>query len=124
MKIRWTVALLSLAAPAVAQAMPVETFLEKSDALKARGFTALFSADLKQLMDAIKADAAALNAERDAAKAANRTAAYCPPGPFKMSSDQIVEAMRAVPPAARATTDSRDALRAYFSRRFPCPTGH
>jgi hypothetical protein len=29
--------------------------------------------------------------------------------------------MNAVPPAQRARTSTKDALRAYFARRFPCP---
>jgi hypothetical protein len=32
----------------------------------------------------------------------------------------VMSAMEAVPPAQRARTDTRDALRAYVTRRFPC----
>ena len=101
--------------------MPVSTFLAKADKLQSRGPLAMFSGDMKLLQNTIKANAAALRAERVAAQGAGKRPAYCPPGPIKMGVKEVITAMRAVPPAQRATTDTRDALRAYFARRFPCP---
>ena len=120
MRLKSLGAIVALAISASAQAMPVDVFLTKSAALQAQGFTAMFSSDVKLLTNAMKADAAALKAERDAAKLAGRAPAYCPPAALKMSSNEIIEAMRTVPVPARAMTDSRDVLRAYFARRFPC----
>lgn len=100
--------------------MPVATFLAKADALKAKGPLALFSGDYKLLMGVVKGDAQALKGERDAAKAANRKPAYCPPGPVELSSNDILAAMRAVPAAERTQTDSRAALRTLLARRYPC----
>jgi hypothetical protein len=80
----------------------------------------MFSGDMKLLQNVIKADAAALRTERTGALAAGRRPAYCPPGPVKMGVKDVLGAMRAVPPARRATTDTKDALRVYFARRFPC----
>lgn len=100
--------------------MDVATFLARAEALQRRGPLALFSGDYKRLTGLIKADAQALKAEREAAQAAGRTPAYCPPGPIKMGPRDIMTAMREVPPAERARTDTRTALRAYFARRFPC----
>ena len=119
MKFIYAAGLLSLVASA-ATAMPVETFLSKAQSLQAKGFTAVFSSDVKLLTDAIKADAAALKGEREAAQAAHRTPAYCPPGPVQMGQREIMETMRAVPAPARSRTDTRDALRAHLAQRFPC----
>jgi hypothetical protein len=37
-----------------------------------------------------------------------------------MSNREVLEAMNAVPAGQRAATDTKDALRGYFARRFPC----
>ncbi len=105
-----------------ASAMPVSTFLAKADALKSRGPLALFSSDLKLLTNQVKADFAQLRAERLAAQAAHGPAAFCPPanGGIKLSDEDIMGAMQAVPSQRRTQTDTRDALRAYMARRFPC----
>jgi hypothetical protein len=114
-------AMLALA-PVAATAMPVSTFLAKADKVQKKGPLAMFSGDLKLLMGQVKTDAAELRAENEAATAAGRPKAYCTaPGGVKMSNREILSAMQAVPPAQRARTSTKDALRAYFARRFPCP---
>lgn len=118
----WVGLMLAIAPLAAAQAMPVSTFLAKADALKSKGAFALFSGDLKLLTQQMKGDAAQLKAENQAAAAAGRRKAYCAPaGGFKLSNQEVVAAMQAVPAAQRASTDTKDAFRAYFARRFPCP---
>lgn len=107
-----------------ASAMPVTTFLAKAEALKKKGPLALFSSDLKALTREVKADAAQIRAERLAAEAAGRRGAFCPPAAgVKLTDNDVLEAMQAVPPALRARTDTKDALRAYLARRHPCPAG-
>jgi hypothetical protein len=109
-------------APAAAQAMPVATFLAKADALQRKGPMALFSGDLRLLANQIKRDAGELRAENKASEAAGRQKSYCTPaGGVKLTNRDILGAMTAVPPAQRARTETKDALRAYFARRFPCP---
>lgn len=104
-----------------ASAMPVETFLAKADALEKKGAMALFSKDLKLLMNQVKKDAAELKAANEALAAAGKPKAYCTPGKgVKLSNRDILDAMRAVPPAQRARTSSRDALKALMVRRYPC----
>ena len=112
-------ALLVIAAPA--QAMSVQTFLAKAEALKKKGPMALFSSDLKLLLRQVKADAAAIKAERLLAQKNGRQPAYCPGGETQLGQKDILAAMEAVPAARRASTDTRSGLRAYFTRRFPCP---
>ena len=122
MKLRIPFALALLAAPAAASAMPVSTFLAKADALQSKGALAMFSGDLKLLMNQIKADAASLRADNKVAEAAGRPKAYCSPaGGVKLTNRDIMGAMQAVPPAQRATTDTKSAMRTYGARRFPCP---
>ena len=121
MKLRMVFAVALAAAPAAASAMPVATFLAKASALKAKGPFALFSGDLKLLTNEIKANSIALRAENEAAAKAGRPKAYCtPPGGAALSQDDIMQAMQAVPPQARDRTDTKDALRAFLARRFPC----
>jgi hypothetical protein len=120
MKLNLVAAVALLMIPAAAPAMPVQTFLAKANALKSKGPLALLSGDYKLLMNTIKADAGALRNEREAAKAAGRKPPYCPPGPITMGSSEIMRVMQAVPAAERPRTDTRDALRGHFARRFPC----
>ncbi|HET9355194.1 MAG TPA: hypothetical protein VFO42_03405 [Sphingomicrobium sp.] len=110
------------AAPlAAASAMPVETFLAKADALEKKGAMAVFSKDLKLLMKQVKTDAAELAANNKAAAAAGRPKAYCTPGKgVALSNRDILAAMRAVPPVQRASTSSKEALKAHLARRYPC----
>ena len=122
MKFRILAGAMLALAPVAATAMPVSTFLAKADKLQRKGPLAMFSGDLKLLMGQVKTDAAELRAENKAAAAAGKPKAYCTaPGGVKMSNRDILSAMQAVPPAQRARTSTKDALRAYFARRFPCP---
>jgi hypothetical protein len=118
---RLLVAALGLAIPQAGIAMPVDAFLARAEALQAKGFAALFSSDLKRLRDLALADLRQIGSERHAAEAAGRPTAFCPPrGGVRLSDNDVLDAMRAVPAERRAQTDSRDALRAYLARRFPC----
>ena len=122
MRFRLMIGLALVAAPmAAASAMPVSTFLAKAESLKKKGPLALFSGDLKLLSKQFKADAAQIRSERLAAKAAGRPTAFCPPeAGVKMTDQDVLEAMQAVPPPQRATTSTRSALKAYLARRHPC----
>lgn len=121
MKIRVLLGLFLIAVPlTAAPAMPVSAFLEKADRLEKKGPLALFSGDLKFLMNQVKGDFASLRAERLAAKSAGRPA-WCPPEKVALNDKDVMAAMRAVPTAERARTDTRGALRAMLVRKFPCP---
>jgi hypothetical protein len=122
MKFRIALGVLLAAAPlAPVSAMPVSTFLAKAEVLQRKGPLAMFSGDLRLLMRQIKTDAAALRGANDAAAAAGRPKAYCtPPGGVRMGNKEVMAVMQAVPVPQRATTSTKDALRAYFVRRYPC----
>ncbi|MDP9424384.1 MAG: hypothetical protein M3Q19_16405 [Pseudomonadota bacterium] len=112
---------LLLGAAAPASAMNVATFLMKAEAVNKKGPLALFSGDLKLLTNQVKADAAAIRAERLAAEAARKRPNHCPPaGGVKLSDKDVLAAMEAVPPTLRAQTNTKNALSAYLARRFPC----
>ena len=122
MRIQVIAAACALLVSTSAAAMPVSIFLQKADALRAKGPLALFSGDIKLLMDQIKADSAQLRAERLAAKAANQKPAFCPPDSgVKLSDKDIMGAMQAVPVPQRPHIQTKDAMRGYMARRFPCP---
>ena len=104
-----------------AAAMPVSTFLQKAQALKASGPLALLSSDYRLLKNELSSTMEALHSERLAAVHAGRPPAYCPTQQSgSMSVGEIVGAMNAVPPAARQSTDVKDAMRTHMARRFPC----
>lgn len=114
--------MLGLAAPA--QSTNVADFLQRSEALKAKGALALFSGDLKLLKNEVVTAGGQLRAERLAAQKAGRKPAYCPPGNGgKLDSDQLLALLRAVPPQDRARLQVKDALRAHFVRTYPCGSG-
>ena len=110
-----------LAVHAAAPAMPVSTFLAKAEALQRKGALALLSSGVKLLRNRLVADALELRKERLAAEAAGRPTAFCPPaGGVRLTDQDAMAAMKAVPPAERARTDTKDALRSYLGKRFPC----
>ncbi len=114
---------LLLGAAAPAPTMSVATMLAKAEALKKKGPLALFSGDLKVLTQQVKADALSIRDERRAAAAAGKRLNHCPPeAGVKLSDKDVLVAMHAVPPAERARTSTRSALKAYLARRFPCRT--
>ena len=102
-------------------AMDVATFLGKADALRAKGPMALFSSDIGLLKREVTTASGALRAERLAEVKAGRKPAYCPPAKGSMNSDELLAAMRAVPPTERPRTDIGTVLRSIMIRKFPCP---
>jgi hypothetical protein len=122
MKLKLICAAALLVAPAAATAMPVATFLAKASSLQSKGPLALFSGDLKLLTNQIKADSVQLRADNQAAVKAGRRKAYCTPaGGVALSQTEVMRAMQAVPPAQRGAVQTKEALRAYLAKRFPCP---
>ena len=110
------------AAPAAAQAapLPVSTFLAKVAALKKKGPLALFSGDIKLLMNQVKVDSAQLRAENKALQAAGKPKHYCAPENSSLKDKDLLVALEQVPVAQRPRTSTKEAFRAYLTRRFPC----
>ena len=121
MTFRVALAMMLFAVAAPAAAMPVSTFLAKAEALKKKGPLAIFSSDVKVLMNQMKQDADTLKAENKAAEAAGRKKAYSTQAEgVKLSDRDILGALNAEPAAQRASTSTKDAMRVYLARRFPC----
>lgn len=115
-------AALSIAIPAgAAQAIPVSNFLQRADALKAKGMMALMSSDYKALKNEIVGASGALRQEQVAAKAAGRPMAYCPPGgKATLDSNEILSAFHTIPVAKQPQIDVKDALRSLLAHKYPC----
>jgi hypothetical protein len=124
---RLTIALLIACVPVSATAaasapLPVSAFLAKVGALKKKGPLALFSGDIKLLMNQVKTDSAQLRAENKALEAAGKPKHYCAPEQSKLSDKDLLTALEQVPVAQRPRTSTKEAFRAYLARRFPCKT--
>jgi hypothetical protein len=117
--------LLLIVPVAPADAQDVQHFLMRVDRLLARGPFALFSPDFYRLKALVEADGDELKREYAREKAAGRPTVFCPPakGKPRVSKDEYVRALRAVPVDKRPTTDTRDVLRSVLERKYPCPTG-
>ncbi len=107
---------------AVAQNMPVSTFLAKADALKAKGAFALMSSDVGVLKSEVKAAALAYRTERKAREAAGQKPEICPPaGGGGIDTDEMTASFRAIPVALRPTTTVKQAWIGFIRRKHPCP---
>jgi hypothetical protein len=107
-----------------AAAMSVAEFLQKADALQAKGMMAMFSqAEIKLLMDEAKGAAAAYR--DDAAKAQGRRdpSLGCPPpkGKARLTSDDLLKGFRALPAERQASTSVKAGFYELMKSRYPCP---
>lgn len=116
--------LLLLVVPAAgsAQSMNAEAFYKRAAALERKGAMAIFSSDLKFVMNEGKASAARARATRLAAVKAGQKPRYCPPEKTKgMGSDEYMRGFAAIPAAERAKIDTTEATTRILGRKFPCP---
>ena len=102
-------------------AMDVATFLREADAVEKMGMQAMFSDRAKAMMAEMNDSVRALREERLAAQAAGRRPAYCPDAGNRTDPREVVAALRTIPAARRPRTQLKDALRAFYARRYPCP---
>lgn len=107
--------------PVAAQAMTVQEFLNKADALKAQGVLALASPDIALLRDEVKAAGAAYRADLAREAAAGKKPSSCPPpvGKTGITSDEIIKEFRALPPAQRKLS-VKQAWVGLMTKRYPC----
>ena len=107
--------------PAVAvSAMPVSSFLDKTERLQRRGALAMFSSDLRLLKAEIKGASLVVRAEHAAARRAGRQAPFCLPPQASFDSGELLGYFRSIPPAQRARLEVRDAFRSFVVRKYPC----
>ncbi len=105
---------------AAASAMPVSTFLQKANALKAKGPLAAFSGDVGLLKRQVRQDGEQLKAENKALEAAGKRKHYCAPEGSALTLKDLMAAVNAVPIAERSRTSTKDAFRNYIALRHPC----
>ena len=105
-----------------AHAQDVAHFLVRVDRLLARGPFALLSREFYRLKSQVEADGRVLKRDYARAMAAGEKTAFCPPakGKPKVGKTEYLAALRAVPVAERATTDTKDVLRRLLERKYPC----
>lgn len=109
---------LGLAAPAGAS-MTLAEFLPKANRLQAKGAMALFSSDLRPVMNEMKAVSRDMKEEAARRRAAGLPKRACPPEGTKLGSDQLLTMLNAIPPAERGISVKEGMVRA-MARRFPC----
>lgn len=115
-------ALLFGAAPAAA--MSVAEFLQKADALKAKGMMAMFAkSEIKLLMDEAKGAAEAYRQDVSKAQARRDPSYGCPPpkGKARLTSDDLLKGFRALPAERQATTSVKAGFYDLMKSRYPCP---
>ena len=110
-----------LPAAASAQSMNAEVFHKKASALEKKGAMAIFSGNLKQVMNEGKASAGKARELRLAAIKAGQKPRYCPPeGGKGINSDEYMKGLSAIPAAERAQIDMTEATTRILARKFPC----
>jgi hypothetical protein len=104
---------------ALAQAqMSVREFNEIA-ANAPRDPSALLRPSVRRAANAIQGAFEAARAEEAAARRAGRTPPYCMPERIRLSPDDIVARMKAVP-TARQNQTLNQAVRAWMVERYPC----
>ncbi|MBX3594976.1 hypothetical protein [Sphingomonas sp.] len=121
MRTGWVVAVALICAPAGAQAMSVGEFLNKANALKAKGIFAMGSPDIKLLQSEMKGVSDAYRADLTAAQQAGRTPHSCPPpvGKARIGAKELLAEFEAIPAAQRGMS-VKAAFYAMMKKRFPC----
>lgn len=110
---------LSMPAAAATGDMSVAAFLEKADALKAKGLLALGSPDIKLLQAEGQAAGMAYGARLQQERAAGRPSS-CPPKGARPSSNQVLSHLRTYPAAKRGSTSMKVAMADYYIKTYPC----
>jgi hypothetical protein len=80
----------------------------------------MFSSDYEAVTTELHQANHALKEERLAAQAAGRRPAYCPVTAAGLDQAELLAALNAVPPARRPHVEVKDALRAAYTKKYPC----
>ncbi|MGB5078563.1 MAG: hypothetical protein WBO17_13870 [Sphingorhabdus sp.] len=118
LKLVFASGVLLLCAPSV-QAMDAETFYMKAVALKKKGMKAVFSKDLKPMINHFESAANAVKAENEKARAVG-SPLFCAPKKYRLTADQFLSEFDRIPQERRRTQTVQQAWREIVIRRFPC----
>ena len=100
--------------------MSVEAFLAKAEPLAKAGNLAVFNGNFRDLMAEMKAASISYRADLAAQTKAGQVPHSCPPEKVNLSSDEVLDFMRAVPIPERKSTSVKQALATAMKKRFPC----
>ena len=117
---KFALAIVAVALPASATAMPVSTFLAKSEALMKKGPMAVFSGDIGLLRGEMKTSFGQLRAEQIAARKAGAKPASCMPDKVGVKPNELLGYLRSIPAAQRGMP-MKDALGGWMAKKYPCP---
>lgn len=106
--------------PLLAQNMPLNVFLSKSDALQRKGPLALLSSDYGEIKRETEESASQLRGERLAALHAGKQPAYCPPERTPLSSDEVLTYFRSIPASARGNMTTKQGFLSLMVKKYPC----
>lgn len=119
-KIALVVGLAATLFASAAQAMSVQEFLAAAARIP-RNPTALLRADTRRLMAEVRTASTTIGNEREAAIAAGRRPAFCPPGGrTSISADALLARFNSIPQARRNISVTQ-AMREWMAERHPCP---
>lgn len=117
-----TVAAMLAASAASAQSMNAETFHQRAVALQRKGALAIFSGDMKLLMNEAKAASKQARERRLAAIKAGQKPRYCPPEHKQsMNSSEFMNRLGSIPATERSKIDMTEAMNRILAQKFPCP---
>ena len=107
---------------AAAQSMNAETFHQRAIKLQKKGAMAIFSrGEIKALMKEGQAAGQRAREQRLAAVKVGHKPRYCPPeGQNRMTSDEFMKRLAAIPAAERARIDMTEATVRILASKFPC----
>jgi hypothetical protein len=109
---------LGLAAPAQA-VMTLGEFLAKANKLQARGALAMFSSDLRPVMNEMKLVSAQMKAEAEQRRIAGLPKRACPPEGTALPSKELLSMLNGIPSAERGISVKEGMVRV-MAKRFPC----
>lgn len=110
---------LAFAGTALAQAQMTVREFNQIAANAPRDPSALLRPSVRRAANALQGAFEAARAEEGAARRAGRTPPFCLPERIRLSPDEIVARMRAVP-AARQNQTLNQAVRSWMVERYPC----
>ena len=106
---------------ASAQSMNAEVFYQKAAGLERKGMMAIFSKDVKVMLNVGKAAGETARSQRLAALQAKLKPRYCPPpGSQRIGSDEFMQRLAALPRAERLRIDMTEAMIRIMVAKFPC----
>ena len=98
-----------------------QSFLDRSNRLKAKGPLAFFDRDYARLKAEATAAGKSIADDRIAAERAGRPILYCSPRPrAQLGSFEFVDGLAAIPARERATMTLKDGMIRILQKKYPC----